>query len=74
MKVVNKFNSKSVVPISMAGKKKLWLNILRVVSNVKVFATQDGRTNTTHYLDLYDTYRDQKPNKDDQLHGKKICM
>ena len=41
------------------------MNSLRVVSNVRVFATQDGRkagrTNTTHYIDPYDTHRDQKP-------------
>ena len=32
---------KSMVPISMAGLKKNWLNSVRVLSNIK-FAMQDG--------------------------------
>ena len=33
-----------MVPINMAGMKKMWLNSLLVMSNVKVSAMQDGRT------------------------------
>ena len=29
----------------------------------KVFATQDGRTNTTDYIDQYVTHMDQKYNR-----------
>ena len=45
---------------SKKKKKKKKVNTLRVVSNVKGFTTQDGRTNTTHYKDQYDTRVDQK--------------
>ena len=42
---------------------KIWLKSLRAVSNVKVLATQDGRTdgrtNTSHYINPYDTHMDQ---------------
>ena len=30
------------------------------MSNAKVVAMQDERTNTTHYTDPYDTHMDQK--------------
>ena len=49
--------------ISMAGLEKKWLKSLRVISNVNVFATQDrsaGRTNTTYFIDRYDSHMDQK--------------
>ena len=46
-----------MVPVRMAGMEKLWLKSLRVMSNVKVFATRDRRpderTNTTQYIDPY---------------------
>ena len=41
----------------------IWLNSLRVMSNVKVFAMQDelaGWPNMTHYIDPYDTHMNQK--------------
>ena len=42
---------------------QILLNSLHVMSNVKVFATQDGwsasQTNMTHYIDLHDTHMDQ---------------
>ena len=57
-----------MVPISMAGMKKIWLNSFHVMSNVKIFATQDGQraswlagqTNTIHHTDPYDTHMIQK--------------
>ena len=43
---------------------KNWLKSLRGLSNFKVFATQDGRTdgqtNTTHYMVPYGTHMDKK--------------
>ena len=60
-----------MVPTSMAGMKKLWLNSLHVMSNAKVFAMQDGQlaiqlsihpagqTNMPHYIDPYDTRIDK---------------
>ena len=60
------------MPISLAGIKdryeKMWLNTLHVMSNVKVFAMQDGWLagrlagwmNMTHYIDPYDTHMDKK--------------
>ena len=39
----------------------MWLNSLPVMSNIKVLPCKtDGRTNTTHYIELYDTHMDQK--------------
>ena len=41
----------------------IWLNSLRVMSNIKVFAHAKrpaGRTNTTHYIDQYDIEMDSK--------------
>ena len=38
---------KSMVPISMEGTEKIWLNSLCVMSNFKVFATKQW-PNTTH--------------------------
>ena len=47
--------------------EQIWLKSMRVMSNIKVFATQDkqmasrstGRQNTTNYIDLYNTHMDQ---------------
>ena len=64
--------------------EKIWLHTLCVMSNLKVFATQNrqtdgqtagrpaGQTNTTYYYtDPYDTHMDQKThvNKRDQAHA-----
>ena len=40
--------------------KNTWLNSLCEMSTFKVFAKEDGRTNTTHYIDPYDTHMDQE--------------
>ena len=42
--------------------EKIWLNSLHVMSNMKVFDMRPpaGRTNTTHYINPYDTHMDQK--------------
>ena len=52
------------MPINTAGMKKMWLNRLHVMLNVKVFATQAGwpvgQMNTTHNIDPYDVHMNQK--------------
>ena len=60
-----------IVEVNYAYKhsryEKIWLNSLCAISNVQVYATQDGqpadqpgrRTNTIHYLDPYDIYMNQ---------------
>ena len=40
----------SVVPINMAGMNKKWLKSVRVMSNVEVFVTQVGGSDTTNYI------------------------
>ena len=58
-----------MVPIRMADIEKEWSKSLFVMSNVIVFARQDGRPaswltggmNTTDYIDPYVTHMDQKP-------------
>ena len=42
------------------SRHKNWLKKLHVMLNVNVFATQDGRTNTTHYTGPYATHMIQK--------------
>ena len=49
--------------------EQIWLYNLGVISNVKGFANQDswlaGKTNTTHYIDPYDTHIDKDKKKKD---------
>ena len=40
--------------------KKIWLKSLCLMSNIKVFVMQAGRTNTTNYIDSYVTHMDQR--------------
>ena len=48
------------MPINMAGLKKMLLNSLHVLPNVKVLAIQDSQPNKTHYIYPYDTHMDGK--------------
>ena len=45
------------MPIKMARMGKKWLDSLRAMSNIKVFATQDGRSDgrTDGHTDKYDS-------------------
>ena len=60
-----------MVPINVAGMKYFDTKDCCVKSNIKVFATQDGRltgwtasqTNMTDYTDPYVTYTDQREKK-----------
>ena len=50
----------------------IWLNILHVMSKAKVFATQDGQTNITDYIDLFVIYMDPKSAAFSSPHMKDI--
>ena len=53
-----------MVPISMAGMKKNWLNSLRVMSNIKVFTTQDSRpAQHDYYTHPHDIHMVKKKKK-----------
>ena len=49
----------------------MWLKSFRVISNVKVFATQDGGTNKIHYMDPLCTDLDQKCRKEEKITKRK---